>query len=150
MGAGLIVAGASVASGLIGAAVQGEGMLAQASLYDEKARSYEINAEKVKIQAKADSAIMNTSYNELMANNAVMAAAQGRQFSGSVEAVAQASEASYNWDRDFSKLSAEYEIYGNKIQAAESRKAAQTTRRTAQASFAVGLLSTAAKASQVG
>jgi len=150
MAAGLIVAGVSAAAGIIGAAVQKEGMLAQASLYDQKARAYEINAEKARIQAKADSATMQTSYNELMANNVVMAAAQGRQATGSVEAIAQTTESSYNWDRDFSQLSAEYEIYGAKIQAEDARLAAQRTRRAGQQVFAMGLLNTATKAAQVG
>lgn len=80
---------------------------------------------QAKVQAKADIMQLQTQFNRVMANNAVMAAAQGRR-GGSVEQIAKAAEAKFNWDKDFTKLSSEIQSGGYKAQAEQYALAANT------------------------
>jgi len=91
---------------------------AQSSQYKIQQIQAKQRAEIAKMQGEADSLNLLRDFNKTMASNVVMAAAQGRS-GGSVEAIASAAEAQYNWDTDFTKLSAEIQSRGYQAQAAQ-------------------------------
>ena len=77
------------------------------------------------MQGEADALQLQRQFNQTMASNTVMAAAQGRS-GGSVEGIAQAAEQQYNWDADFTKLSAQLQESGYQSQAQQYGNAASS------------------------
>lgn len=63
------------------------------------------SARMARLQGDRDALSLIQQFNKSMASDTVMAAAQGRS-GGSVSAIASASEAQFNWDSDFTELSA--------------------------------------------
>ena len=103
----------------IGSVITGIGSAyAQSSQYKIQQIQAKQKAEVAKMQGEADSLNLLRDFNKTMASNIVMAAAQGRS-GGSVEQIASAAEAQYNWDADFTKLSAEIQAGGYQAQAAQ-------------------------------
>ena len=86
--------------------------------YGSKAQKYQAqtNAKIVKMQGKATALNLTEQYNKSRASDVVMAAAQGRR-GGSVEGIARAAEAQYNWDMDFAEMSAQIQELGYSAQA---------------------------------
>lgn len=107
--------------GSIGSAISGIGSAyAQKAQYDIEAMNAKANARVAKIQGEADSLQLLKDFNKTMASNAVISAAQGRS-GGSVTQIAQAAEAQYNWDSDFTKLSAQIQSSGYIAQAEQKK-----------------------------
>ena len=106
-------------AGAIGSAITGiASSFAQSSQYKVQQIQARSRARVAKMQGEADALQLQQRFNQTMASNAVMAAAQGRS-GASVEAIAGAAERQYNWDADFTKLSAEIQAGGYEAQAAQ-------------------------------
>ena len=91
---------------------------ASSSAYKVKEIETEMAARAAKLQGAADILSLQQNFNKTMASNAVMGAAQGRR-GGSVDAVASAAEAKFNWDSDFTEISANIRANGYDAQAAQ-------------------------------
>ncbi len=108
----------------IGSVITGIGSaFADSQSYQIKKYQSQTRAKIAKMQGEADSLQLQRQFNQTMASNTVMAAAQGRS-GGSVEGVAQAAQQQLNWDQDFTKMSAEIEESGYRSQATQYGKAA--------------------------
>ena len=129
-----IVAGvASVAGSAISTYKAGQ---ANQGLYKDRARTNEESARLIELQGGEDSLNRIKSFNNTMASNAVMAAAQGRSSgSGSIDAMAKESVSQYEWDRDYSELSTEYETRGADIAASDAKLAGIQAKQTAKLSM---------------
>lgn len=97
------------------------------------------------LQADYTAANLKREFNRTMASNAVIAAAQGRS-GGSVEQIASAAEAQYNWDADFSQLSAEYQELGINAQIKDSSQAEGQLKENSMFNKALGGVTLASKA----
>lgn len=107
----------------------------RASSYRIKAIQASVKAQQAKLQGKADILQMQTKFNRTMASNVVMSAAQMRS-GGSVEAMASAAKEQFNWDVDFTELSAEIEATGSISQATQYGIAADATKSATLADMA--------------
>ena len=110
----------------IGSVISGiGGAFADSQSYKIKKYQAQTRAKIAKMQGEADSLMLQRQFNKTMASNTVMAAAQGRS-GGSVEGIAQAAEQQYNWDADFTKLSAQLQESGYQSQAQQYGNAASS------------------------
>ena len=80
-------------------------------------------AAQAKMEGNYQAMEMQASFNQTMASNAVMSAAQGRS-GGSVAGIARASESQLQWDLDFTKLSSDIKEGGYEAQAAMTKASA--------------------------
>ncbi len=101
------------------------GAYAKSQSYKVQKYQAETRAKIAKMQGKADALQLQRQFNQTMASNTVMAAAQGRR-GGSVEQIGMAAEQQFNWDADFTKLSAQIEESGYRAQASQYGMAAGT------------------------
>jgi len=98
---------------------------AKSSQYDIQKIQAKTRAKIAKMQGEADALNLQRQFNQTMASNVVMAAAQGRS-GGSVEQMARAGEEQYRWDADFTRLSAQIQESGYQAQATQYGAAAST------------------------
>ena len=111
----------------IGSVISGiGGAYAQSQSYQIKKYQAQTRAKIAKMEGEAAALQMQQQFNKQMASNAVMAAAQGRS-GGSVEQIGMAAQQQYNWDADFTKLSAQIEESGHRSQATQYGRAASTS-----------------------
>ena len=101
----------SIAAGIGGA-------YAKSVQYDVQKMQAETRAKIAKMQGEADALTLQRQFNQTMASNVVMAAAQGRT-GGSVAQIAAAGEEQFRWDADFARLSAQIQESGYQAQAAQ-------------------------------
>ena len=87
---------------------------------------YETDSKLAKMNSNNVALQLSRQFNNTMASNAVMAAAQGRS-GATVEAVGRAAEAQYNWDMDFAELSRDIQTRGIDAMATSSKMAAKTS-----------------------
>jgi len=129
--AGGVLGVASAYTSYQGQLQQAKGYEAQAVSYTMKARSLKAAKSSAKLNGKITALNLNTYFNDTMANQAVMNAAQGRR-GATVEAIASAAETQYNWDLDYSELSTEYEIHGIEADRYSALAAAKASERMAK------------------
>ena len=98
---------------------------AQSAQYDVQKYQAQTRAKMAKMQGEADALQLQRQFNQTMASNVVMAAAQGRS-GGSVEQIGMAAQQQFNWDADFTRLSAQLQESGYQAQAAQYGAAAST------------------------
>lgn len=129
---------------------------AQALSYTAKARGLKTDQKKAKLAGKQTALQLNSYFNESMANQVVMSAAQGRR-GGSAQAVGEAATAQYNWDLDYTELATQVEISGLKAEELSATRAASIAKRAAQAERSaagrgatLGLLGTATSIAGIG
>lgn len=99
--------------------------IAQSASYKIQEINSRVQAKHAETQGKAAALDLTVQFNKMMASNAVMSAAQGRS-GGSVEAVASAAEAQYEWDMDYTALSSEIQKSGYDAQAAQYKLASKS------------------------
>lgn len=113
------------------ASVAGLGIQVAQSYFGAKAAASEAKITQYKYEVDSKLAKMNSNkvaldltrqFNNTMASNAVIAAAQGRS-GGSVEAIGRAATAGYNWDMDFAELSRDIQTKGLDSMALGARQA---------------------------
>lgn len=110
----------------IGSMITGIGSaFAKSEGYKVQKYQAETRAKIAKMQGKADALQLQRQFNQTMASNTVMAAAQGRS-GGSVEGISRAAQQQFNWDADFTQLSAQIEESGYRAQASQYGTAAST------------------------
>jgi len=108
----------SIAAGIGGAYVK-------SVQYDIQKMEAKTRAKIAKMQGEADALTLRRQFNQTMASNVVMAAAQGR-IGESVMGIARAAEAQFRWDADFTRLSAQIQESGYQAQAAQYGLAGRT------------------------
>lgn len=132
-GAGAGISGAGLAMGGM-VAIQASqayfGAKAQASMFKVQEYKYETESKLAKMSGNFRSMQLQRDFNNTMASNAVMAAAQGRR-GGSVEAIGSAAESQLNWDMEFSELSRDIQTKGLDSMAVSSSKASSSASRSA-------------------
>lgn len=150
--AGVASAYSSYQSGRMAA----KGYESQALAYNMKARGLKHGQRIAKLQGKITALNLNTHFNDAMANQVVMNAAQGRR-GATVESLASSAEKQYNWDLDYSELSTQYEIHGLKAEehaalAAEagSRAMASESRRQGKIGMYASLIGAGASLAKIG
>jgi len=144
------LAGLSAGVGALGAFSQYNSNMTQAKQFETKRKNIETSRQQAKMRASSVSADLASDFNNTMANNAVIAAAQGRKFDGSVQAQAQAGQQQYYWDQNMSDLSLDYELNGLDAEDYRSRIAQQQAESNAQINLFTSLLGTAASTASLG
>lgn len=119
-----------VATGILQASQSYFGAKAQSYQYKTQQFKYETDAKLAKMNSNNVALQLSRQFNNTMASNAVIAAAQGRK-GPTVEAVGRAAEAQYNWDVDFTELSRDIQARGIESMALSAETAAKTTSKSA-------------------
>lgn len=113
------------------ASIAGVGIQLAQSFFGAKAAASEAKITQYKYEVDSKLAKMNSNkvaleltrqFNNTMASNAVMAAAQGRR-GGSVDAIGRAATAGYNWDINFAELSRDIQTKGLDAMAMGAKQA---------------------------
>lgn len=121
------------------AAAAGVGLQVAQSYFGAKAAASEAKITQYKYEVDSKLAKMNSNkialdltrqFNNTMASNAVIAAAQGRS-GGSVEAIGRAATAGYNWDIDFAELSRDIQTKGLDSMALGAKQASKEYQKSA-------------------
>ena len=127
----------------------------QAGRYKFKAQRSMLAAEAATTQTKLNNTILQEQFNETQALQATQFAMQGRS-GATVANIIRQDQENLNWDKQFMELSGiiektnlELDATGYRMDAAESSKAAATSRQGAYKSAAVGLLGAATKAATI-
>lgn len=125
MGAGMGAAGVAiqVAQSYFGA----KAAASEAKITQYK---YEVDSKLAKMNSNKIALDLTRQFNNTMASNAVIAAAQGRS-GGSVEAIGRAATAGYNWDVDFAELSRDIQTKGLDSMALGARDASREYQKSA-------------------
>jgi len=108
----------AIYSGIGGIAAGIGGAYMKSVQYDIQKMEAKTRAKIAKMQGEADALTLQRQFNQTMASNVVMAAAQGRT-GPSVIGIARAAEAQFRWDVDFTRLSAQIQESGHQAQAVQ-------------------------------
>lgn len=119
-----------IAAGILQASQSYFGTKAAASQYKVEQYKYETDAKIAKMNSKNVALQLSRDFNNTMASNAVIAAAQGRS-GATAEAVGRAAETQYNWDINFAELSRDIQSRGLESMALSAKTAAKTTAKAA-------------------
>jgi len=110
----------------IGSIVAGiGGAFAKSVQYDVQKMQAKTRAKIAKMQGEADALTLQRQFNQTMASNVVVAAAQGRT-GESVAGISRAAEKQFRWDADFTRLSAQIQESGYQVQATQYGIAGRT------------------------